>query len=112
MGLLLQKTKQTSKDINSNSKTFPGITLDQLVYFEKCFEINVNLFSLQEDGSAQVIYKSKCKYSNDIYLNLFELHLSYITKFDTYAKKFAEDVQLLNCSQCRTNKLTKSVKKV
>lgn len=80
--------KRQSKDINSNSKTFPGITLDQLVYFEKCFEINVNLFSLQEDGSAQVIYKSKCKYSNDIYLNIFEHHLSYITKFDTYAKKF------------------------
>lgn len=98
--------KRQSKDTNSNSKTFPGITLDQLVYFEKCFEINVNLFSLQEDGSAQVIYKSKCKYSNDIYLNLFEHHLSYITKFDTYAKKIS--VQNLSSSFLVFKKIEKT----
>lgn len=70
--------------INSALQSFPGITLNQIVYFEKCFEINVNVCSLQEDGTAQVIYKSKCKFSDTIYLNLFDHHLSYITKFDTF----------------------------
>lgn len=49
--------KTQDMKINSALQSFPGITLDQIVYFEKCFEINVNVYSLQEDWTAQVIYK-------------------------------------------------------
>lgn len=49
--------KTQDMKINLALQSFPGITLDQIVYFEKCFEINVNVYSLQEDWTAQVIYK-------------------------------------------------------
>lgn len=58
--------KTQNMKINSDLQSFPGITLDQIVYFEKCSEINVNVYSLQEDGTAQVFYKSKCKFSDTI----------------------------------------------
>lgn len=39
-------------------KSFPGVTLEQIAFFEKCFEISVNLFSLNEDKSVQCFYQS------------------------------------------------------
>lgn len=39
-------------------KCFPGVTLKQIAFFEKCFEISVNLFSLNEDKSVQCFYQS------------------------------------------------------
>lgn len=76
------------KEVDSNPKSFPGITLNELVYFEKCFKINVNVFSLNESQSALSIYKSSCKFSDTLKLNLYEHHLSYISNFNCYAKKF------------------------
>ena len=44
---MLDKCPDTN--IDSDPKTFKGVELSQLVYFEKCFQINVNVFRLQED---------------------------------------------------------------
>ena len=49
---MLNKCPDTNKD--SDPKTFKGVELSQLVYFEKCFQINVNVFRLQEDQSARL----------------------------------------------------------
>lgn len=90
--VLFQKAHQ--KEVNSNPKTFPGITLNEIIYFEKCFKTNVNVFSLNESQSAQSIYKSSCKFSDTMHLNLYEHHLSYISNFNSYAQKFL-------CKTCR-----------
>lgn len=39
-------------------KSFPGVTLEQSAYFEKCFEISVNIFSLNKDKSVLSVYQS------------------------------------------------------
>lgn len=56
------RSRQT--EINSDCKSFPGVTLEQIAYFEKCFEISVNIFSLNEDQSVLSVYQSKGKFSN------------------------------------------------
>ena len=71
---------------------FTGITLDHVADFEKCFSINVNVYDLQEDGSAFSVYKSRCHHKDTMFLNLFEHHLSYISNIRAYASKY----------QCRT----------
>lgn len=63
-----------------------------MVYFETCFGINVNVYDRKADGTALSIYKSICHYTDTMYLNMFEHHLSYISKFTAYASKY----------QCRT----------
>ena len=49
---MLNKCPDTN--IDSDPKIFKGVELSQLVYFEKCFQINVNVFRLQEDQSARL----------------------------------------------------------
>lgn len=39
-------------------KCFPGVTLKQIAFFEKCFEISLNIFLLNEDKSVQSVYQS------------------------------------------------------
>ena len=69
-----------------------GLKLHQVAYFEKCFKTNVNIFQLNEDGSAFSVYKSRCHHKSTMNLNMFEYHLSYITNLNAYASKY----------QCRT----------
>lgn len=52
---------------------------ENLHYFEKCFHLNVNLFSLKEDETALPIHHSLTRYQETMNLNLFEHHASYIT---------------------------------
>jgi hypothetical protein len=59
-----------------------------MVLFEKCFEVNANIFQLKEDGSAQSIYKSRCHFKDTMHLNLYEHHLSDISNFNAYATKY------------------------
>ena len=43
--------------------------------------------SLKEDGSADIVYLSRLDY-RPLYLNLYDNHFSYISKYNTYAKRF------------------------
>ena len=71
-----------------NRTDFRGLELSQLPDFEKCFELNINVYELQESGTVIPRYRSLCHFGDTMYLNLFEHHLSFIKDFKTYAKKF------------------------
>ena len=80
--------KCPENNISLDPKTFKGVELSQLVYFEKCFEININIFRLQDDQSALPVYKSKCRFKDTMHLNLFDKHLSYISNLNAYTQKY------------------------
>nr|XP_022301117.1 uncharacterized protein LOC111109328 [Crassostrea virginica] len=77
---------------HDENNVFSGVTLDQIPQFEKCFDINVNIFELTEKETALCIYKSRCQFNNSMHLNMYRHHLSYISNLQAYAKKY----------QCRT----------
>ena len=66
-------------------KQYQGLPLDQIAYFEKCFEVNVNI---RDDGVALTVYKSRCHHKDTMNLNIYEHHLSYITNLPTYTQKY------------------------
>ncbi|KAK3107900.1 hypothetical protein FSP39_024735 [Pinctada imbricata] len=63
-----------------DKKDFEGLDIEDIHQFERCFEVNVNIFSLQENESVLPVRRSHCHYTNTMNLNLFENHLSYISK--------------------------------
>ncbi len=67
---------------------FEGIYFSDLLNFEQCFEVNVHVYELGEDGVAHPIFKSPDRYDETMYVNNFSNHLSYITDFRKYAKKY------------------------
>jgi G:T-mismatch repair DNA endonuclease (very short patch repair protein) len=69
-------------------KPFQGIDLSIIPEVEICFSININIFKLHEDGTCSAVYKSLLQFGETLNLNLYENHLSYITDFQQYAKKF------------------------
>ena len=64
-----------------------GVNISHLPAIEVFFHVFVNVYSLGEDGSADIIYLSKLPYE-PMHINLYRNHFSYITKFKTYAKRF------------------------
>ena len=80
--------KCPNSNISSDPKQFKGVELSQLSYFEKCFEINVNVFRLQDDLSALPVYKSQCRFKDTMHLNLHDKHLSYIANIKGFTKKY------------------------
>ena len=70
-----------------------GVEIIHIPALEVYFKVSINIYSLQRDGSAKVLYLSKLKY-NTMHLNLFENHFSYIKHFSKYAKKYI-------CETCR-----------
>lgn len=73
------------------------IDFNNICRVEQCFDININIFSLNIDKSIKPIYKSRQKQNNGketMYLNIFENHLSYITKFKSFVHKF-------KCKNCQ-----------
>ena len=85
-----------------------GVQVSMLTSVELCFKIAVNVYSLQEDKTAQVSRISNLD-TNVMHLNLYENHFSYISKFKSYAKKY----QCPNCSRIlyKTCNLQRHVKK-
>lgn len=67
---------------------FEGVTLQDLPLLEELFKTNVQVYSLNEDKSVNLIYRSALLYKKTMYLNEYEGHLSYIVKFSQYAKRF------------------------
>jgi hypothetical protein len=88
----LYMLRENNKKLSPHSKKFPGIQIPELFYFEKCFQVNVNVFSLNSDKTAHLIYRSTRNESVSgkyMMLNLNKNHLSYITNFSGYAKKYS-----------------------
>ena len=61
---------------------------------EKCFKTNINVFCLKEDETVRPCFKSRQQFPRKdgtplvMNLNLYENHLSYIKKLNSYCKKF------------------------
>ena len=67
---------------------FKGMPLADMAIFEECFEINTTIYSLFEDGTVEPIYKSPMRHQRTMYLNLYDTHLSLITRIASYSRKF------------------------
>ena len=74
-------------------KDFKGVSLKDLRSFEKCFSVNVNVYSLNMHGIATLKYDSPGRYSSTLSCNLFGNHLSFIKNFKKYASKY-------QCEKC------------
>ena len=75
-------------------KEFTGVKLEEIPKFEEVFDINVNIYSLDAEGKATVIYKSSGLYEDTLYLDKYLNHVSYINNFKAYANKFS-------CRKCK-----------
>ena len=69
-------------------ESFPGISFEDFPKFEECFDVNLEVYNLMEDGLAWSVYKSRGQCGPTMYLNMFEHHLSYIRRFSQYAQKY------------------------
>ena len=72
------------QNVRNNDQKMPDL--------ERCFEVNINVYSLQADKTVKPVFKSRELYkknnkSNTMILNFYDNHLSYVTRFRTYAKK-------------------------
>ena len=76
------------KHLDVDPKKFQGLPLHQMVYFERCFYINVNVYHLRDDNVALTVYKSRCHYDDTMHINQFDHHLSYISNLSAYTQKY------------------------
>ncbi len=71
------------------SEQFKGVDIRlDIVDLEEFFQVNVRIFALDELGNATPVYKSSNLYTDTIYCNLHENHLSYINNFSQYARHY------------------------
>ncbi len=85
--------EKNGMEIEKRILFFGGIDISILNTFENCFKINVNLYNKSEDGTCISIRQSMNKHDKSMNLNEYMGHLSYITNFSIYAKKF-------QCQKC------------
>ena len=64
------------------------VELSDLSHLEECFKVNVNVYELQSNETVKPVYISSGVYEDDVYLNVYKNHLSYVKDFKKYAKKF------------------------
>jgi hypothetical protein len=77
------------KYINFTQNTnFNGLDMKDVDRVEECFEININIFIMDEKEVVTPIFKSMQRFSDTMNLNLYENHLSYIANMNVFAKKF------------------------
>lgn len=68
------------------------VTLDRMPDLEMCFETDINVYTLYEDETVRPCHKSRELFSRKnktrkvMNLNLYEDHLSYISKLNTHCK--------------------------
>lgn len=58
------------------------------------FKVNIDIFELDQEANTHIVYKSPSIYDDQMYLNMYENHLSYITNMKRYANKYV-------CSLCQ-----------
>ena len=70
-------------------ENFKGVQLSDVPKFEDCFRVCLNIYDRQEESGFVIPrYLSKAEFDNVLYLNMYQTHVSYITNFRMYAKKF------------------------
>ena len=73
---------------NLISEQFNGVHLKDIPQVEDLFRININIHTLLDADTAISVYLSSCQYPSTLYCHLWRHHLSYITNFNTFAKRF------------------------
>lgn len=73
---------------NRRSGAYDGIDFQDFPDFEALFKVNLEVYSLEEDGFAWSVYKSRGLQETTMHVNIYENHLSYIRKFAMYAQKY------------------------
>ncbi len=74
----------------------PTVLLGDISDLEHCFGININVFELQEDERAKIVYTSCLRHDRRdkiLNLNLYKNHLNFIQNLQAYAHKY-------RCGQC------------
>ncbi|KAK3109123.1 hypothetical protein FSP39_023489 [Pinctada imbricata] len=85
------KTKQLFgmwANFKGGIKDFQGVDYEDLPDFESCFQINVEVYALNQEGHTSSIYKSRGRYEKTMYVHLYQGHFSYIKDFSLFAKKY------------------------
>ena len=66
---------------------FDGVTLVDIPFVEKLFEVQIHIMSLKEDGTGTTVYPST-KHPAKVYLNMCGKHLCLIINHQHYAKEY------------------------
>jgi hypothetical protein len=72
----------------TQSTNFNGIDMKDVDKLEECFELNINIYVMDEKEVITPVFKSMLRFTDTMNLNLYENHLSYITKIDVFSSKF------------------------
>ncbi len=67
--------------------------MEALLHVDNCFKINIKFYNKTEEGMYIILRQSLGKYENDLNLQEYMAHMSYITNFPNYAKK-------IECNRC------------
>ncbi len=73
---------------------YQGLNWQHIPHFEDCFKVNVIIMSYLESGIVNTKYISPGKNKRNIYLNVYEGHLSWISNIERYANRF-------QCHHCK-----------
>ena len=73
-----------------------AVNLTEVPRFEDTFHINVDIYTLCQDGAVIPRYLSEEQYQDKMVLNLHDTHLSYVKNVPAYLKKY-------RCDSCGRN---------
>ena len=80
-------------------RDFAGVTLDELDEVETTFKTNVVVYKLEEIGdgktTSELVWRSTDQYPDTMYVNIFEIHFSYIKDINMYSRSW----RCRNCEQ-------------
>ena len=79
-------------------RDFAGVTLDELDEVETTFKTNVIVYKLEiGDGktTSELVWRSTDQYPDTMYVNIFEIHFSYIKYINMYSRSW----RCRNCEQ-------------
>ena len=82
-----------SQKLGNYTGQYSGVTMDEMLDLERCFNVKILIYSLSPDGVVCNVYKSVNYYDSKMYLNVYENHLSYIVDINKIAKNF-------QCEKC------------
>ncbi|KAJ8311210.1 hypothetical protein KUTeg_011238 [Tegillarca granosa] len=66
-------------------EAFTGVSLDDLPAFEKLFQVDLEVYSLSEDGEASSVYKSRGRFNNSI-CQTCDRHFDHLGHFHRHQK--------------------------
>ena len=78
-----------SEKLGNSTGQFTGVTMDEMMDLERCFNVKILIYSLSPDGVVCNLYKSVNNYDSKMYLNVLENHLSYIVDINKFTKKIS-----------------------